>query len=133
MDLTPHNVQRGAPLVRTLRMDDPTFESLTVHVAHATFVNPKPAQFSYTSELYLGKFLGDRAATSGQISFDIPGGGSKIVDFSVSMPSLAVESDSFHVYLEVTHAGVILVTYVSIEDVIVTVTPAIDLGPITWD
>jgi len=127
---------RGDPGIITLKkveMEDPNFESETVHVAHVTFTNPKAVAFSYEAELYLGKVLGDKKATSGVGAFSIPAGGSLPVDFTVSMPRLLVVQDSYHVYLAVAHAGITLVTYVSTEDVLVFVTPAVEIGIITWD
>jgi len=116
-----------------IEMEDPNFPSGSVHTAHVTFTNPKSASFSYTAELYLGKSIGNKQASSGVGSFTIPGGQSLSVDFTVSMPTLTIEQDSYHVYLTVAHAGTTLITYVSTEDVIVSVEPAITHGPITWD
>lgn len=116
-----------------IEMNDPTFPSESVHTAHVTFTNPKSVTFSYSGELYLGKSIGDKQVSSGVGMFSITAGGSLSVDFTVSMPALTIEQDSYHVYLTVAHEGATLITYVSTEDVIVYVEPAITHGPITWD
>jgi hypothetical protein len=120
-------------VLKSARMDDPTFFDETVHVAHITFQNPKGVAFDYQAELYLGKTIGDKKATSGVIPFSVSAGAIKAVDFSISMPRLTVTSDTFHVYVAVASGGVMIVTYVSTEDVIVNVGPAIDITKITWD
>lgn len=124
--------EEGHIVVKRLEMEDPNFESETPHVAHALFHNPKTAGFDYEAELYLGKTVGDKAVTSGVIAFSLLAGASKTVDFSVSMPRLTIPSDSFHVYLEVKHLGVLLITFIGTEDVAVFVTPAVEVTEITW-
>ncbi len=119
--------------VESMTMEDPAFESETVHVAHALFANPKSSSFAYTAELYLGKVVGDKASTSGPVNFTIAAGGSQTVNFSVNMPTLIIPDDNFHVYLEVKHLGTLLITFVATEDVAVYVTPAIEVTQITWD
>ncbi len=127
------NGENGHIDLEKLEMEDPAFESETPHTAHALFHNPKSVSYDYTAELYLGKTVGDKAATSGSKGFSLIAGQSKTVDFSVNMPRLTVPDDSFHVYLEVKHLGVLLVTFIGTEDVAVFVTPAIDVTEITWD
>ena len=124
--------KEGQILVKSLVMEDPTFESATAHVATATFQNPKTAPFDFTAELYLGKTVGSKVVTSGVKSFTLAAGTSKPVDFSVNMPTLTIPSDSYHVYLEVKQAGVTLITFVATEDVAVIVSPAINVTTIVW-
>jgi len=119
--------------IEKMTMEDPSFESETVHVAHALFTNPKTSSFDYTAELYLGKVVGNKVSTSGAINFTILAGGSKSVDFSVNMPVLTIPDDAFHVYLEVKHLGTLLITFVATEDVAVYIIPAIKVTQITWD
>lgn len=119
--------------VKKMEMEDPSFESETAHVAHALFHNPKSVAYDYAAELYLGKTVGDKVVTSGSKAFSLTAGQSKTVDFSVNMPRLTIPDDSFHVYLEVKHLGVLLITFIGTEDVAVFVTPAIEITTITWD
>jgi len=118
--------------VKSLEMEDPTFESASTHVATATFQNPKTASFDFTAELYLGKTLGTKTVTSGPKNFTLGAGATAPVNFSVNMPTLAIQRDAYHVYLEVKQAGVVLITFVATEDVNVVVTPAINVTQITW-
>jgi len=120
-------------IIKEVEMDDPTFFDETVHVAHVTFTNPKGVAFDYEAELYLGKTYGDKKATSGVIPFSIPAGGTKVVDFSVTMPRLTVPTDTYHVYCTVASGGTTIVVYVSTEDVVLNVGPAINITRITWD
>jgi len=133
MDL---NIARGDDSqvkIKTVEMGDPNFESETSHTAHALVVNPKSVTYDYQAELYLGKTIGHKVASSGVKAFSLPGGQSLSVDFSVNMPALTVPDDTFHVYLEIRHAGAVLITFIGTEDVAVFVTPAIDVETITWD
>lgn len=125
--------QDGHIIVESMDMEDPTFESGTPHTAHALFHNPKSASFDYQAELYLGKTVGDKAATSGTQSFSLLAGQSKTVNFSVNMPVLAIPDDTFHVYLEISHLGTVLITFIGTEDVGVFVTPAVEVTQVTWD
>jgi hypothetical protein len=120
-------------VLRRMEMDDPTFFDETAHAAHITFQNPKGVAFDYQAELYIGKSVGDKKATSGVIPFSIPAGGTQAVDFSITMPRLTVATDTFHVYCAVASGGVQIVTYVSTEDVVLNVGPAINITKITWD
>lgn len=132
MKLRKANGEEGHILVKSLEMEDPTFESASTHVATATFQNPKTASFDFTAELYLGKTVGTKTVTSGVKPFTLAGGASLAVAFSVNMPTLTIPSDSYHVYLEVKQAGVTLITFVATEDVICVVTPAINVTGIIW-
>lgn len=112
--------------VEKLDMLDPTFDIGTVHVARAVLTNPTAKAFTYTTELYLGV---TKAATSGAGTITIPAGGSVSVDYTVTMP--LVEGD-YEVYLDVWVGAELLAHYKATENVIVIVTPAIEVGPIIW-
>lgn len=133
MKLRKLSGEDGHIIVERLEMEDPTFESETLHVAHALFQNPKSVAYDFTAELYLGKTVGSKAATSGVVSFSLAAGASKTVNFSVTTPRITVTPDPYHVYLEVKQAGVLLITFVGTEDVITIVTPAVNVTQITWD
>lgn len=136
MKLRKAQGKEGHILIKSLEMEDPTFESESTHVATATFVNPKTVAFDYTAELYLGKTVGSKVVTSGAKTFTLTAAGTagatKAVDFSVSMPKLTILSDSYHCYLEVKQAGVVLITFVATEDVTCVVTPAVNVTTIVW-
>ena len=125
--------KNGNIVLGKMEMEDPDFESGSTHLAHALFQNPKTASFDYTAEVYLGKVPGDKAATSGAKSFSIAAGASKTVDFLVNMPALTIPTDNYHVYVDVSHLGVLLITFVASDDIAVFVTPAIIVTQITWD
>jgi len=120
-------------ILKSMEMADPIFFDETVHAAHITFQNPKGVAFDYQAELYIGKTLDSRKATSGVLAFSIPAAGSMVVDFAITMPKLVVATDTYHVYCVVATGGIPIVTYVSTEDVVVNVNPAIDITIITWD
>jgi hypothetical protein len=120
-------------VLRRMEMDDPTFYDESAHVAHITFQNPKGVAFDYQAELYVGKSIGDKKATSGVIAFSVAAGGTHVTDFSITMPKLTVATDTFHVYCAVASGGVQIVTYISTEDIVVNVSPAINITKITWD
>lgn len=105
---------------------DPTFTVGSVHTARATLTNPTTKQFTYDPELYLGAA---KAATSGVGSVTIPAGGSQSVDFTVTMPTVEA---TYPVYLDVSVAGELIAHYQATEDVVIAITPAIVVGPITW-
>ncbi len=120
-------------ILKRMEMDDPNFFDETAHAAHITFQNPKGMAFNYQAELYIGKTVGSKVATSGVIPFSVPAGATAAVDFSITMPRLTVATDTYHVYCAVASGGVQIVTYVSTEDVVVNVGPAINITKITWD
>lgn len=132
MHLQKVSGEDGHILVKSMEMEDPTFESETLHTATATFQNPKTVSFDFTAELYLGKTVGSKVVTSGAKTFTVAAGASKAVDFAVTTPKLTILTDTYHVYLEVKQAGVVLITFVATEDVTVVVTPAINVTQITW-
>ena len=112
--------------IEVLEMEDPTFETGAVKTAQARLTNPTAKQFSYTVELYLGV---TRAATSGTAQVTIPANSYLDVNFSLVMPAVEGEHP---VYLDVWHEGEILKHYQATENVIVQISPAIEVGPITW-
>jgi hypothetical protein len=118
------------PQIKVEKLDfeakDPTFNTGSVHTARATLTNPTTKQFTYDVELYLGAA---KAATSGVGSITIPAGGSQSVDCTVTMP---LTEATYPVYLDVSVAGELIAHYRATEDVVVTVAPAIEIGPITW-
>lgn len=112
--------------VESLDMLDPTFEIGTVHIARAVLTNPTAKEFTYTTELYLGV---TKAATSGVGSITIPAGGSVPVDYTITTPLVEGE---YEVFLDIWVAAELLAHYKATENVIIEVTPLIEVGPITW-
>ena len=105
---------------------DPTFQGGSVHTASAVLSNPTTVEFTYTIELYLGIV---KVATSGVASVTIPAGGSVTASFPITAPTAEGEH---LVFLDV-HVGTELVKhYQATENVVVEVTPAIDIDFIGW-
>lgn len=113
--------------VEALEASDPTFESGAVRTATALMTNPTESAFDYTAELYLGV---TKVASSGVKSFSIPAGDSINVDFPVVMP---LAEGVYEVYLDVWSDSELIAHYKTTEDVTIEISPAIDVGPITWD
>ena len=114
------------PQVELLEMGDPTFEAGVTKTARARLTNPTAKQFTYTVELYLGV---TKVATSGVGTVTIPANSYLDVNFTVVMP--AVEG-SYPVFLDVGQDTTLLKHYQAIENVVIAISPAIDVGPITW-
>jgi hypothetical protein len=112
--------------IEMLEMEDPTFEAGASKTAQARLTNPTAKQFTYTVELYLGV---GKAATSGTAQVTIAANSYLDVSFTLVMP--AVEGD-YPVYLDVWHEGELLKHYQATEDVAIQISPAIEIGPITW-
>lgn len=112
--------------VEPLQASDPTFEGGSSHSARALLTNPTAKAFTYTTELYLGV---TKVATSGVGAVNIPAGGSVYVDYPIVAP---IAEGVYEVYLDVWSDGVLLAHYKATENVTVEVSPAIDVGPITW-
>jgi len=112
--------------VEKLEAADPTFEAGSTHTARATLTNPTLKQFTYDVELYLGA---TKEATSGVGSITIPAGGSQDVDFTAIMPTT---EGTYPVYLDVRVAGELIAHYQATEDVAIEISPAIDIGTISW-
>jgi len=112
--------------IEMLEMADPAFEAGLTRTARARLTNPTAREFSYTVELYLGV---TKAATSGAGTVTIPAGGYQDVNFTLVMPLL--EGD-YPVFLDVWHEGELLKHYQATENVLVVISPEIEVGPITW-
>jgi hypothetical protein len=113
--------------VEGLEMVDPTFEGGAHKAATAQLTNKTAKEFVYTVELYLGI---TKDATSGTGEITIPAGGSQYVDFGIDMP---IAEGAYPVYLDVSVAGELIKHYQATEDVVIEISPDIDVGPITWE
>jgi len=113
--------------IERLEMDDPTLEAGVARSARARLINPTTKQFTYAVELYLGVA---KDATSGVGSVTIPAGGFVDVRFTVVMPS---SEGSYPVFLDVWHNTTLLKHYQATENVVVVISPAIEVGPIVWE
>jgi len=105
-----------------------TFEPSSVHTAKVRVRNPSTVSFSYTAELYLGKYEGDKKATK-SVSFTLTAGQEKDVDFSITMPAV---QDIYHVYLDIYHEGTVIAKYTATQDVQVYTAPKIEIISIIW-
>jgi len=112
--------------VEVLLGEDPTFEAGTTHTAQATLTNPTAKEWIYSVELYLDI---TKVATSGVGSITIPAGGSVAATFTVTMP--LVEA-TYEVFLDVKVGTELIKHYKATENVTLVISPAIDVGPITW-
>jgi hypothetical protein len=112
--------------VDLLEMEDPTFEAGATKTARARLTNPTAKQFTYTVELYLGVA---KAATSGVSTVTIPANSYLDVNFTVTMPLV---EGSYPVFLDVWSDSTLLKHYQATENVVVVISPAIEVGPITW-
>lgn len=111
---------------KVLWAEDPTFEAGSTHVAAAILTNPTAKEFTYTTELYLGV---TKAATSGVGSVAIPAGGSVTMNYTVPMPLVEGE---YEVYLDVWVGTELIAHYKATVNVIITISPIIEVGPIIW-
>ena len=112
--------------IEMLETEDPTLEAGVTKTAQARLTNPTAKQFTYTVELYLGV---TKAATSGVGTVTIPANSYLDVNFTVVMPLV---EGSYPVYLDVWHDTTLLKHYQATEDVVITISPAIEVGPIIW-
>jgi hypothetical protein len=112
--------------IEMLEMEDPTLEAGVTKTAQARLTNPTAKQFTYTVELYLGV---TKTATSGVGTVTIPANSYLDVNFTVVMPLV---EGSYPVYLDVWHDTTLLKHYQATEDVVITISPAIEVGPIIW-
>ena len=112
--------------VELLEMNDPTFEAEVVKTARARLTNPTAKEFTYTVELYLGVA---KAATSGAGNVTIPANSYLDVNFTVVMPLV---EGSYPVYLDVWNESTLLKHYQATEDVVIQISPDIEIGPIIW-
>lgn len=119
-------VDRVQVEIEMLEMDDPTFEAGVMKTATARLTNPTAKQFTYTTEMYLGV---TKVASSGQGTVTIPAGGYADVSFTVVMPLV---EGSYPVFLDVWYESTLLKHYQATENIDIQISPAIDVGPITW-
>lgn len=112
--------------VEELEVADPTFEGGSSHTATAVLTNPTAKEWTYSVELYLDV---TKIATSGVGTVTVPAGGSASVNFPITAP---LAEGTFKVYLDVTVEGELLVHYEGTESVTIAISPAIEVGPITW-
>jgi len=117
--------------IKSVRMDDPTFEGGAVKTATADLHNPTAKQFTYEVELYLASDAQgiDKVATSGVGAVTVAAGGTVPTSFTLTMPLVEAE---YHVFVNVKVAGVPLVLYKAVENVVIQISPRIEVGPITW-
>ncbi len=112
--------------VEPLEANDPTFEAGSVHTAVARLTNPTTKEFTYVTELYLGVL---KVVTSGIGTVTIPAGGFSDMQYTIIAP---IAEGVYEVYLDVSVGGVLVAHYKATENVTIEVSPAIELGPITW-
>jgi hypothetical protein len=112
--------------IEMLEMDDPTFEAGAIKTARARLSNPTIKQFTYSVELYLGVA---KVTTSGAGSVTVDASSYLDVDFTITMP--LVEAD-YPVYLDIWHEGTLLKHYQATENVVIQISPDVEVGPITW-
>jgi hypothetical protein len=113
--------------VEMLEMEDPTFEAGVTKTARARLTNPTAKQFTYTVELYLGV---TKAATSGVGTVTIPANSYLDVSFTVVMPLV---EGTYPVFIDIWSESTLLKHYQATENVVVTISPAIEVGPIIWE
>jgi len=118
-------------IIKSVQMDDPTFEGGSTRVARATISNPTSKQFTYDIELYLASDVQgiNKVASSGVVSVTVPAGGNAQATFPISMPSTEAV---YSVFLNVKVAGTPLTLYKATDNVTIQVTPAVEIGTITW-
>lgn len=104
------------------------FEPGGIHIGRVRFHNPSSVGFTYASELYLGRYEGEKVVSVSS-SFTIPAGETKDIDFSLDMPLV---EDIYRVYLDVSAEGELVAHYQSYDDIEIKVTAAIDIISIIW-
>lgn len=109
-----------------VEMLDPIMASGSAEAAIAP-ITVKPSGLSCQAELFLGPNETTKVATSGLLAFTSTGA-AQSVRCPVTMPTVA--GVAYHVYLDVYANGVLLVSYVATEDVLI---PSATVGPITWE
>ncbi|MBA7475071.1 hypothetical protein ES707_10436 [subsurface metagenome] len=113
--------------VQWLESEDPTFEAGETRTAIAQMTNPTAKAFSYTAELYLDV---TKVASSGSIVFSLAAGETRAVSFPVTMPGV---EGIFPVFLDVFVGTELVAAFRATEDVTLVISPAIVIGPITWE
>ncbi len=112
--------------IEMMKMDDPTFEAGVTKTARARLTNPTAKQFTYMAELYLGV---TKVTTSGVSTVTIPANSYLDVNFTVTMPLV---EGSYPVFLDVWSDSTLLKHYQAMENVVIVISPAIEIGVITW-
>lgn len=112
--------------VEPLEALDPTLEAGSAHSATARLTNPTTKEFTYTTELYLGV---TKAATSGPGTVTIGPGASVDMTYPIIMP---IAEGEYEVYIDVWVGAELIAHYKATENVVISVSPAIDIGDIIW-
>lgn len=102
------------------------FEPGVAKTATVSMSNPTDKSWTYSAELYLGE---GKVATSGRKSFSIPANSSKDISFTVIMPSA---EGTYPVFIDVYVGTALITAYEGTEDVVITISPAIEVGPVVW-
>lgn len=118
-------VKGQGPKRISLDMADPIFGAGSAHSATAP-ITVAPSGLSCGAELWLGPTEATKTVTSGLIPFTSTGAAQSI-SFPVTMPT--VDGVAYKVFVDVYADGILLVSYVATEDVII---PSATVGPITW-
>lgn len=113
--------------VQWLESEDPTFEAGEARTAIAQMTNPTAKAFDYTAELYLDV---TKVASSGSIAFSLAAGETRAISFPVTMP---IAEGTFPVFLDVFVEVEQVGAFRATEDVTLVISPAIVIGPITWE
>lgn len=112
--------------VKSLGFNDPTFGAGSSHTASAVLTNPTAKEFTYTTELYLG--IG-KVVSSGVGTVTIPAGGSATMNYPIIMPLV---EGIYEVFLDVKVGTDLVAHYKATEDVTIEISPAIEIGDVTW-
>lgn len=113
--------------IQWLESDDPIFEAGEVRTAVAQMTNPTAKAFNYNAELYLDV---TKVASSGPIAFSLAAGETRPISFPVTMP---LAEGAFPVYLDAFVGTELVGAYQATENVTLVISPAIVIGPITWE
>jgi len=123
MTLEMEVMPRIAALVEAC-LDDPEFDGGSTHIATAQLTNPTVKEFTYTAELYLG--ITKVVSSSGQVT--IPAGSTLPVQFTIVTP---IVEGVYQVFLDIW-VGAVLLEHYQAADVTIAISPAVDIGDITW-
>ena len=111
---------------KLIKMDDPVFLPSQTKTATVT-VTITPSAIACGAELFIGPNATTKIATSGVKAFTSTGS-PQDVSCPVVMPAPSVGT-AYHVYIDITVGGVLLLAYQGTEDVVI---PAGSVGGITW-
>lgn len=114
------------PEVKIIQMEDPTFEGGSTRTAIAEITNNAAVELTYQLELYLNA---TKVASSGIVNTTIQGRATVNVQFTLVMP---IQEGTYNVYLDVSHEDELILHGQASEQVIITVTPSVTIGNITW-